>query len=37
LTANQLGGLPLWAVGIELQFLAGQEAIESRLRKIIRK
>jgi tetraacyldisaccharide 4'-kinase len=35
LSNTQLGQLPLWAVGIELQFLAGQEALEPRLRAII--
>ena len=34
LPLNQLGALPLWAVSIEMQFLGGQEALESRLRKI---
>ena len=31
LSADSLGGRPLWAVGIELEFLAGQEALEARL------
>jgi tetraacyldisaccharide 4'-kinase len=32
LSVDRLGDRPLWAVGIELEFLAGQEALESRLR-----
>ena len=32
LPVEQLGGLPLWAVGIELEFLTGQETLEARLR-----
>ncbi len=31
LSVDQLGGRPLWAVGIELEFIAGQEALEERL------
>ena len=30
---RRLGGRPLWAVGIEMEFLAGQEPLESRLRR----
>jgi tetraacyldisaccharide 4'-kinase len=28
---DRLGGLPLWAIRVEIDFIAGQEAIESRL------
>jgi tetraacyldisaccharide 4'-kinase len=31
LSVDCLGGHPLWAVGIELEFLTGQDALESRL------
>jgi tetraacyldisaccharide 4'-kinase len=31
LSVDRLGNRPLWAVGIELEFLVGQEALESRL------
>jgi tetraacyldisaccharide 4'-kinase len=32
---DELGGLPLWAVAIEMKFLAGQEALEERIRQLI--
>jgi tetraacyldisaccharide 4'-kinase len=35
LSVDHLGGRPLWAVGVELQFLAGQAALESRLRALL--
>jgi tetraacyldisaccharide 4'-kinase len=31
LPTERLGSMPLWAIGIELKFLAGQETLESRL------
>jgi tetraacyldisaccharide 4'-kinase len=31
IAADRLGNLPLWAVGIELEFLSGQALLESRL------
>jgi tetraacyldisaccharide 4'-kinase len=31
LSVDRVGGCPLWAVDIELEFLAGQEAFESKL------
>lgn len=35
LAVNRLGGRPLWAVSIEVQFLAGRETLESRLRTLL--
>jgi len=35
LSAERLGDCPLWAVDIELQFLTGQEALESKLLEIL--
>jgi tetraacyldisaccharide 4'-kinase len=34
LSVDHLGSCPLWAVGIELEFLAGQRELESRLAKL---
>ena len=34
LPIEQLGGRPLWGVQIEMQFLAGQKELESRLRQL---
>ena len=31
LSVDRLGNCPLWAVAVELEFLAGQQALESRL------
>jgi tetraacyldisaccharide 4'-kinase len=31
-----LGGVPLWAVGIEVSFLGGQEALERRLANVVK-
>jgi tetraacyldisaccharide 4'-kinase len=28
---DRIGSLPLWAIQVEIEFLAGQEALESRL------
>ena len=33
---HQLGGLPLWAVSIEIQFLCGQEALKRVLEQALR-
>ena len=35
LSVDNLGGRPLWAVGIELEFLSGQESVETRLRAML--
>ena len=35
LSVDRLGKLPLWAVGIEMEFLAGQESLESRLHALL--
>ena len=35
LPVEQLGDLPLWAVGIELAFLAGQGMLEARLQSVV--
>ncbi|MEN6407796.1 MAG: tetraacyldisaccharide 4'-kinase [Thermoguttaceae bacterium] len=35
LTAERLGDCPLWAVEIELNFLAGRDALETRLHKLL--
>lgn len=34
---EKLGNLPLWAVAIEMRFLAGQQELEHRLESIVRK
>ena len=34
---ESLGGIPLWAVAIEMQFLTGQPALEQRLESIVRR
>jgi tetraacyldisaccharide 4'-kinase len=34
--ADRLGNRPLWAVGIEIEFRAGREPLESRLQKLLR-
>jgi tetraacyldisaccharide 4'-kinase len=36
LAQHELGGLPLWAVAIEMKFLRGQEALEQRLEEVLR-
>jgi tetraacyldisaccharide 4'-kinase len=33
---DELGGLPLWAVAIEMKFLAGQEALEEQMRQLLK-
>jgi tetraacyldisaccharide 4'-kinase len=33
---NELGGVPLWAVAIEMQFLSGKEAMEQALQRVLR-
>jgi tetraacyldisaccharide 4'-kinase len=35
LAVDNLGGRPLWAVGVELEFLVGQQDVESRLRALL--
>jgi len=37
LSQPQLGGLPLWAVGIEIEFLSGREALEQLLKAVVEK
>ncbi len=32
----ELGGVPLWAVSIEIKFLAGKELLEQQLEKVLR-
>lgn len=34
---DEIGGIPLWAVAIEMQFLAGQQELESRVEHVARK
>jgi tetraacyldisaccharide 4'-kinase len=36
LPQGELGGLPLWAVAIEMKFLRGQEALELRLEEVLK-
>ena len=36
LPQQQLGGVPLWAVAIEMKFLRGQEALEQILDEVLR-
>ena len=36
ISVDRLGGRPLWAVGIELEFLSGQDLLESRLQSLCR-
>jgi len=35
LSVDQLGGRPLWALGVGLEFLAGQQAVEAELAKFV--
>jgi len=35
LAVDRLGSTPLWALGIELEFLSGQEPLEARLRALL--
>jgi tetraacyldisaccharide 4'-kinase len=37
LPQHELGGVPLWAVAIEMKFLRGQEALEQKLEDVSRK
>jgi tetraacyldisaccharide 4'-kinase len=37
LPQQQLGGIPLWAVVIEMKFLSGQEALEQKLDEVLQK
>jgi tetraacyldisaccharide 4'-kinase len=36
LTVNELGGQPLWAVLVDLEFTVGQDTLESRLENLLR-
>ena len=35
LSADHWGDPPLWAVGIEIEFLSGRQSLESRLQRLL--